>query len=48
MGLNLAVVEKAAEAAVADAEPLEENGYKITLTKTILKRAVLRAAGIEV
>jgi xanthine dehydrogenase YagS FAD-binding subunit len=46
--LNLAVVEKAAEAAVADAEPMEENGYKIILTKTILKRAVLRAAGIEV
>ncbi len=45
--LNQAVVEKAAEAAVAGAEPLDENGYKVQLAKTILKRAVLRAAGIE-
>ncbi|MBN2287852.1 MAG: xanthine dehydrogenase family protein subunit M [Candidatus Glassbacteria bacterium] len=46
--IALAVVEKAAEAAVAGAEPMEENGYKVQLTKTILKRAVLRAAGVEV
>ena len=45
--LNQAVVEKAAEAAVANAEPLDENGYKVQLAKTILKRAVLQAAGIE-
>ena len=45
--LDQAVVEKAAEAAVANAEPLDENGYKVQLAKTILKRAVLRAAGIE-
>jgi len=46
--LDLAAVVKAAEAALADAEPLDENGYKVQLAKTILKRAVLRAAGIEV
>lgn len=42
------LVEKAAAAALADASPMDENEYKIPLTKTILKRAVLRAAGVGV
>jgi xanthine dehydrogenase YagS FAD-binding subunit len=46
--IDLSVVEKAAETALENAEPMEENGYKIQLTKTIIKRAVLRAAGVEV
>lgn len=42
------LLEQAAEAAVKDAAPLEENEYKVQLSKTIFKRAVLRAAGVEV
>ena len=42
------LVERAADAALADASPMDENEYKIPLTKTILKRAVLRAAGVGV
>jgi xanthine dehydrogenase YagS FAD-binding subunit len=42
------LVEKAAEAALADASPMDENEYKVPLSKTILKRAVLRAAGVGV
>jgi xanthine dehydrogenase YagS FAD-binding subunit len=46
--IRLDLVEKAAESALAGAEPLDENTYKIQLAKTILKRAVLRAAGVGV
>ncbi|HUU28140.1 MAG TPA: xanthine dehydrogenase family protein subunit M [archaeon] len=46
--LTLSAVEKAAEDAVSTAEPLEENKYKLRITKTILKRAVLRAAGVKI
>jgi xanthine dehydrogenase YagS FAD-binding subunit len=35
----------AAEVAFAKAQPLTDNGYKIPLGKTILKRAILAAAG---
>ncbi len=42
------LLEQAAEAALKDAAALEENEYKIQLAKTILKRAVLRTAGVEV
>ena len=42
------LVEKAAEAALSEASPMDENGYKVQLSKTILKRAVLRAAGAGV
>jgi xanthine dehydrogenase YagS FAD-binding subunit len=35
----------AAEAAFAKAQPLSDNGYKVPLGKTILKRAILAAAG---
>ncbi len=46
--LDLRTIEQAAEAALAEAQPMKENAYKIQLAKTILKRAVLRAAGVEV
>ena len=42
---NLA--EAAAQAAVAQATPLSNNGYKVQLAKTAVKRAILRAAGLE-
>jgi len=37
----------AAEAALQGARPLSENGYKIQVAKTAVKRAILRAAGIQ-
>jgi xanthine dehydrogenase YagS FAD-binding subunit len=37
----------AAEAAVEGARPLSENAYKIQVAKTAVKRAILRAAGIQ-
>src|SRR5262245_45138769 len=42
---NLA--EAAGEAAVADATPLSNNAYKVQLAKVAVKRAILRAAGLE-
>ena len=36
---------QAGEAAVAEAMPLSENGYKIQLAKVSVRRAILRAAG---
>jgi xanthine dehydrogenase YagS FAD-binding subunit len=37
----------AAEAALEGARPLRENGYKIQVAKTAVKRAILRAAGMQ-
>jgi xanthine dehydrogenase YagS FAD-binding subunit len=37
----------AAEAALQGARPLRENGYKIQVAKTAVKRAILRAAGLQ-
>jgi xanthine dehydrogenase YagS FAD-binding subunit len=34
------VVAAVAEAAVSDAEPLDHNGYKVPLTRTLVKRAI--------
>ena len=39
--------EAAGEAAIADATPLSQNSYKVDLAAVAVKRAVLRAAGIE-
>ena len=39
---------EAADAALAGARPMSENAYKIQVAKTAVKRAVLKAAGIEV
>ena len=38
--VNAALLDKLADAAVEDAEPLEHNGYKVPLTKTLVKRAI--------
>jgi len=40
--------EAAGAAAVAGATPLSNNGYKVQLAKTAVKRALLRAAGLEI
>jgi len=38
----------AADAALQDARPLKQNAYKVQVAKVAVKRAILRAAGIEV
>jgi xanthine dehydrogenase YagS FAD-binding subunit len=37
----------AADAALANAHPLSQNAYKIQVAKTAVKRAILRAAGLQ-
>jgi xanthine dehydrogenase YagS FAD-binding subunit len=44
--LSEAVAEQAGEAAVQDAQPLSDNGYKVQLAKVAVKRALLSAAGL--
>ena len=39
------VAAEAAEAAIADAKPLSQNGYKVQLAKVAVKRALLAARG---
>jgi len=39
------VIDQAAEAAVAGAQPLSENGYKVKLTRVAVKRAIQEASG---
>ena len=38
---------QAAEAALTGARPMSQNGYKVQVAKTAVKRAILRAAGIK-
>lgn len=45
--LDAASAEKAGAAAVAGAQPLSQNGYKVQLAKIAVKRALLAAAGKE-
>ena len=40
------VAARAADAALAGAAPLPQNGYKIPMAKAIVRRAILRAAGV--
>ena len=37
----------ASEAAVSEAKPMSGNGYKVQIARTAVKRAILRAAGIQ-
>jgi len=39
-----ALADQAAEAALADAKPLADNGYKVPLTRVLIRRAVLACA----
>lgn len=41
------LAEKVGKAAVAKAQPLAQNAYKIPLTQAIVKQAVLKAAGLS-
>src|SRR6185437_8945140 len=45
--LNEASAKEAAEAAVRSAQPMSGNRYKVQITKTAVKRAILQAAGIK-
>jgi xanthine dehydrogenase YagS FAD-binding subunit len=42
-----AVAVEAANAAVAGATPMSQNSYKVQVARTAVKRAILRAAGIQ-
>jgi xanthine dehydrogenase YagS FAD-binding subunit len=43
--INEDTAKKAAEAALASAKPLSQNGYKVQLARVAVKRAILKAAG---
>ena len=45
--LNEDTATLAAEAAVGEAKPMSQNGYKVQIAKTAVKRAVMRAAGLK-
>jgi xanthine dehydrogenase YagS FAD-binding subunit len=45
--VNEALAEAAGAAAVREATPLSNNEYKVQLAKVAVKRAILRAAGLE-
>jgi xanthine dehydrogenase YagS FAD-binding subunit len=39
--INEKIAEEAAQASIANAKPLSKNGYKVDITKTLVKRAIL-------
>lgn len=41
------LASRVAETSLKDATPLRENGYKVTLAKKLIRRAVLEAAGVS-
>jgi xanthine dehydrogenase YagS FAD-binding subunit len=43
--IDEALAREAAHAALADAQPLAENGYKVALFEVLIRRTLLRAAG---
>ena len=43
--IDEATAEEIGKAAVADAKPLSQNGYKVQLAKVAVKRALLQATG---
>jgi xanthine dehydrogenase YagS FAD-binding subunit len=45
--LDEAAAAAAAEAAVSEAKPMSGNAYKVQITRTAVKRAILNAAGIR-
>lgn len=45
--ISEAVAAEAGKAAVANAKPLSDNGYKVHLASTAVKRALLAAAGVK-
>jgi xanthine dehydrogenase YagS FAD-binding subunit len=45
--VNRELAIRVADAALAGAAPLAENGYKVPIAKVLVRRAIMRAAGIE-
>src|SRR5437899_5064687 len=45
--LNAATAAAAAEAAISEAKPMSGNAYKVQIARTAVKRALLKAAGIQ-
>jgi xanthine dehydrogenase YagS FAD-binding subunit len=45
--VNYELATRAADAALSGAVPLTENGYKIPIAKALVRRAILRAAGVD-
>jgi xanthine dehydrogenase YagS FAD-binding subunit len=45
--MTAALAEEAGKAAVADATPLSQNAYKVTLARVAVKRALMQAAGVK-
>lgn len=45
--IDAALAEQVGAAAVANAKPLSQNGYKVQLAKVAVKRALLSAAGVK-
>ena len=46
--LTREVLAQAAKVALRDAQPLEKNAYKVPLTETLVRRALAKAAGVNV
>ena len=45
--LNESTAAAAGEAAVSEAKPMSGNAYKVQIARTVVKRALLKAAGIQ-
>ena len=45
--VNYELATRAADAALAGAAPLSENGYKVPIAKALVRRAILRAVGVS-
>ena len=45
--INEQVATEAANAAVRDARPMSGNAYKVQVARTAVKRAIMRAAGLD-
>ena len=47
MVLDSTLAARAADAALSGAKPLADNGYKAPIAKALVRRAILRAGGIQ-
>jgi xanthine dehydrogenase YagS FAD-binding subunit len=45
--LDESLARAAAEAALKNAQPMSDNAYKVVIAKVIVRRAIMRAAGLE-
>jgi xanthine dehydrogenase YagS FAD-binding subunit len=45
--VNREIAMRVADAALNGATPLSENGYKVPIAKVLVRRAIMRAAGVE-